>query len=484
MCYEDACRAPETVPCEEGDDAHCVEAGFMCYEDFCKNPWEVACEDGGEYCENGGCAGGVCIPPTLDDPCEHITCDEGEICILGVCEELVPPSIIDFSPKRGSFGTLLTIEGEDFGEAPSVTLNGVAVELVSVNTSSSPNEITVLVPKNKNCTGPVYVTVNDQTVASATPFTYELTSGVSTLAGDGDSGFRDGAGDQAQFHSPFDIAIDADGNLYVVDTGNHRIRKVTPDGEVSTLAGDGTTSLRDGPLEEARFSWPFGITMDEEGNLFLMDYGNGYIRKISLEEEMVSSFVSASGYGLTMGTDGNLYVAHYVEHRILKITPDGTISPFVGSGTPGFVDGTGSAAQFYSPQDITSDAEGNLYVADSFNHSIRKITLAGEVTTLAGSGTMGFADGTGSAAQFYSPRGLATDAAGTLYVADTSNHRIRMVTPDGEVSTLAGSGERGFAEGINSEAQFSGPQGITIGIDGNLYVADSENNRIRKITLE
>jgi DNA-binding beta-propeller fold protein YncE len=165
-------------------------------------------------------------------------------------------------------------------------------------------------------------------------------------------------------------------------------------------------------------------------------------------------------------------------------TQEGGKMPFVSTiagGEEGFADGKGSAAQFYHPAGIAIDAVGNLYVADFGNSRIRKVTPKGEVSTIAGS-KIGFADGSGNAAQFFSPSGIAIDAAGNLYVADTYNHRIRKVTPKGEVSTIAGS-EEGFADGQGSAAQFNIPFGIAIDAAGNLYVAAAFNHRIRKIAF-
>ena len=167
---------------------------------------------------------------------------------------------------------------------------------------------------------------------------------------------------------------------------------------------------------------------------------------------------------------------------IRKITPAAEVTTFAGSGIAGFVDGTGAQARFQFPVDVAIDSVGNIYVADDLNHAIRKITPAGEVTTFAGTGTAGFGDGTGAQAQFNRPSGVGTDSAGNVYVADAVDHRIRKITPGGVVATLAGTGIGGFADGTIEEALFPSPQGVATDGSGDVYVADTLNNRIRRIT--
>jgi len=349
-----------------------------------------------------------------------------------------------------------------------------------------------------------------------TPSQAEKAVIVSTFAGSGPTGvfnkgsFADGVRSSARFNKPHGIAIDMAGNLYVADTVNHSIRKITPNGEVSTLAGS-VQGFANGQGENARFNFPNGITIDVAGNLYVADTGNHRIRKITPNGK-VSTLAGSDEFGFADGqgshaqfkvpTDividamGNLYVADSANHRIRKITPNGEVSTFAGGGPilhfdiGSFPDGQGSAALFNQPSGIAIDAAGNLYVTETVKHRIRKITPKGEVTTLAG-GESGFADGQGSVARFHWPSGIAIDAAGNLYVADKDNHRIRKITPNGEVSTLAGSSEKGkyhgyiggFADGEGSNALFDGPHGITIDAAGNLYVADKDNHRIRKIVI-
>jgi len=318
-----------------------------------------------------------------------------------------------------------------------------------------------------------------------------LTAIVSTFAGS-TKGFADGIGRAAQFDQPHGIALDATGNLYVSDSGNNRIRKITPTGEVSTFAGSGVQGFADGVGSAAQFHWPWGIAIDAAGNLYISDNGNNRIRKITPAGEVStlagSTWGDADGtgsaaqfkspLGIAIDATGNLYVADSVNSRIRKITPAGEVSTLAGS-TWGDADGTGSAAQFVKPHDIAIDGATNLYVTDLYR--IRKVTPAGEVTTIAGSGEQGFDDGQGSAARFRYPGGIAIDTTGNFYVVDTGNKYIRKVTPAGEVVTLHGTTE-GYADSAGNTERFEFPWGIVMDSTANLYVVDSY--RIRKMVME
>ena len=287
--------------------------------------------------------------------------------------------------------------------------------------------------------------------------------------------------------------MDGSGNVYVADTYNYTIRKITPEGVVSTLAGlAGSSGSADGTGSAARFNyaqaaWPWTAS----GNVYVADSGNNTIRKIT-PAGVVSTLAGLAGtpgsadgtgsaarfcypYGVAVDGSGNVYVADSMNYTIRKITPAGVVSTLAGwPGSSGSTDGTGSAARFDYPTGVAVDGSGNVYVADTDNYTIRKITPAGVVSTLAGlAGTSGSADGTGSAARFDWPHGVAVDGSGNVYVADTGNYTIRMITPAGVVSTLAGTaGSSGSADGTGSAARFNYPYGVAVDGSGNVYVAD------------
>jgi streptogramin lyase len=319
---------------------------------------------------------------------------------------------------------------------------------------------------------------------------------VSTLAGSGSWGSTDGTGTSASFSFLSGVAVDASGNVYVADSDNQKIRKITPSGVVSTLAGSGSSGSTDGTGTSASFRYPSGVALDASGNVYVADYYNHKIRKIT-PSGVVSTFAGSGSRGSTDGTgtsarfyypsgvaldaSGNVYVADSDNNKIRKITPSGVVSTLAGSGSTGSTDGTGTSASFYFPRGVALDASGNVYVADSNNHKIRKITPSGVASTLAGSGSQGSTDGTGTSASFNYPSGVAVDANGNVYVADWHNQKIRKITPSGVVSTLAGSGSSGSTDGTGTSASFYYPHGVAVDAIGDVYVADSYNHKIRKI---
>jgi sugar lactone lactonase YvrE len=326
---------------------------------------------------------------------------------------------------------------------------------------------------------------------------------VSTLAGTSNApGAEDGIGAQARFSQPDGIAVDSAGNVFVSDRRNNNIRKISSSAVVTTLAGTVPQSgSTDGIGDQARFSVPDGIAIDASGNALVADRGNEVIRKISPDGQVTTLAGTPDATGNSDGTGnsaafdspsdvavdpaGNTYVADNDNNTIRKISPAGEVTTLAGApGESGNVDGVGINARFDDPEGIAVDAAGNVYVADTDNNTIRKITPAGLVTTLAGSpDETGSADGTGVNARFDEPDGIAVDAAGNVYVADTDNSTIRKITPQGIVSTLAGqANEEGDADGTGAAARFSFPRDLDIDAQGNLYVLDSGNHTVRKIT--
>ena len=330
---------------------------------------------------------------------------------------------------------------------------------------------------------------------------------VSTLAGTaGSFGSADGTGAAARFWQPQGVAVDGAGNVYVADSANGTIRSIASGvAVVTTLAGSASSGSADGAGSAARFYWPSGAAVDNTGNSYVADTGNGTIRTVTSAGVVSTLAGSAGNFGSTdasggsarfygpqavaVGSSSNVYVADTANHTIRKITSSGVVTTLAGlAGSNGLADGTGGNARFNAPQGLAVDSSGTVYVADTWNHAIRKVTAAGVVTTLAGLlGYYGDIDGTSpgtgtNTARFYCPSGVAVDASGNVYVADTRNHTIRRVTAAGVVSTLAGlAGVWGSADGTNSTARFNQPQSIVVDLSGNLFVLDSGNQTVRMV---
>ncbi len=314
---------------------------------------------------------------------------------------------------------------------------------------------------------------------------------ITTIAGTGFPGFTgDGsAAIKATLTLPSGVAVDGSGNVYVADQWNLRIRKIDGSGNISTVAGNGGFSYSGdgGPATLAQLYGPQGVALDRSGNLFISDSRNGVVRKVA--GGTISTLTGTSlvyPRGLAADSAGNVYVADFLDNKVKRIGPDGSVATVAGNGTAGFAGdgGPATSAQLNGPAGVAVDKANNLYIADFANNRIRKITPDGNITTVAGNGIQTYA-GDGAAATLASlngPLGVAADSAGNLYIADTNNHAVREVTPDGLIHTIAGTGVPGIAGdgGPPASAQITAPSGIAVDSAGALYVSDS-SMRIRKI---
>ncbi|MDD4101050.1 MAG: hypothetical protein PHU80_00265 [Kiritimatiellae bacterium] len=305
-------------------------------------------------------------------------------------------------------------------------------------------------------------------------------------------GYADGKGAAARFRAPRGVAVDKDGLVCVADTENAAIRRITPEGVVTTLAGKaGQAGNSGGKGETARFNYPQSLALAPDGSLYVADTWNRLIRKVSktgeVETVAVLSGKLTSPRGVAVDKDGNLAVSDTELQTISLRKADGTFAVLAGSTSRhGHADGKGAEILFNRPTGIAVDRLKNLTVSDNFSHVIRTVAADGTVKTLAGkAGTQGFADGKGASALFFWPAGLARDAYGDIFVADSGNHAIRKVTPDGVVTTLAGAGgSAGSADGVGNQARFSSPSDVAVDGGGNLFVADRGNHLIRRVSVK
>ena len=393
--------------------------------------------------------------------------------------------------KVDSSGTITTVAGgggalRDGGPAVQAQLrglNGVATD----------------------ATGNLYITDSSnhriRKVDSAGTITKFAGGGEITFSGDGSPAL------QAQLRSPNGAAADGAGNLFIADQGNHRIRMVDSTGVITTVAGSGERGFGGdgGPATEAQLFGPIGLTLDGAGNLLIVDTFNHRIRMVDSAGTITTiagtgerGFGGDGGpatqaqlyYPYSVATDGtgNLFIADRSNHRIRMVDSAGTITTIAGTGERGFSGDGGPATQakLASPYGVATDGTGNLLIVDTFNHRIRKVDSAGTITTIAGTGERGFGGDGGPAtqAQLYYPYSVATDGTGNLFIADRSNHRIRMVDSAGTITTIAGTGEQGFGGdgGPATQAKLASPYGVATDGTGNLFIADAGNHRIRILT--
>ncbi len=331
---------------------------------------------------------------------------------------------------------------------------------------------------------------------------------ISTIAGNGSTGFSGdgGAATACEFQYPACIALDAANNVYVSDHYDHRIRKVTATGLVSTVAGNGTPGYGgDGAAATAaQLKDPTDIAVDGAGNLYICDCSNKRIRKVG-PAGIITTFAGTGtagysgdggpataaqingAYGIAIDGSGNVYITDVDSGCVRKINTSGIISRYAGNGSSGYSGdgGQATAAQLGLPYGITFDGSGNLYIADDVNNCIRKVATTGIITTFAGTGIAGFSGdgGAATAAQLNTPYAVAADGSGNIYITDLLNHRIRKVTTSGTISTIAGTGTSGFSGdgGPATAAQLSNAIDVEVAASGVIYIADASNKRVRKI---
>jgi sugar lactone lactonase YvrE len=313
---------------------------------------------------------------------------------------------------------------------------------------------------------------------------------VTTVAGlAGINGSADGSGPDALFRGPASVAVDPEGNTYVADQVNNTIRKITPTGVVSTLAGRaGIPGSVNATGTAASFDSPVRVAVDSAGNVYVTEWLQNQIRQITPAGKVSTVAILQDAdflSGLAVDPNGNIYAADFFNHTIWQVDPAGKSTILAGTTElAGSADGVGADATFNYPCALALDPSGNLYVTDFADHTIRKVTPEGRVTTLAGlPGSAGSADGVGNQARFWGPMGLAVDRTGNVYVADTFNNTIRKVTPAGVVTTLGGrAGQVGTEDGTGSAARFDSPTDVAVDAVGVLYVADYYFSTLRKGT--
>jgi len=411
--------------------------------------------------------------------------------VLSLAVAAAPPIISSFlaSPSTVPAGSPTTLSWNLSGDpASALTVNGASV---FGGGSAS------VVPARRQ----TYTLAATNLMGSSQAFATVAARGLDLLAGNVDGpGWVDGAGTAARFNQPQGVAADAVGNLYVSDSSNQTIRKIAPGGLVSTLAGSvGQLASWDGAT--AGFRNPAGLAVDAAGNLYVADRGNSSIRKVT-PAGLTSTLAGTSGSsgsadgtgavarfaaptGLAITAAGDLIVADTNNHLVRKVTAAGLVTTLAGTaGLSGTADGTGASARFTFPEGVVVHANGNVYVTDRGSQTLRQVTPAGVVTTLAGSaGLGGTQDGTGSAARFYNPRGIAVDPSGDLWVSDGSQ-TLRRVTTAGAVTTVAGTlSAYGWVDGPAALARFNGIRGLAFLPSGRLAIADEFNHAVRLLDL-
>ena len=328
---------------------------------------------------------------------------------------------------------------------------------------------------------------------------------ITTIAGSGKQGFSGDGGPAvaAQLRSAYEVAVDRQGNVYIADYDNYRVRRVSPGGTITTFAGTGTGGFSGdgGAATSARLNAPIAIAVDGQGNVYIADFNNARVRKVNPTGTIttfagtgVPGFSGDGGpatsarlyapHGVAVDGQGNVYIADSYNQRVRKVNPAGTITTIAGTGRPG-VSGDGgpaTSATMTYPRGVAADAQGNVYIFDGSTR-VRKVTPGGTIRTFAGGGSSFGDGGPATSAQLRSPYGVAADGQGNVYIADFPDHRVRKVSAGGTITTFAGTGAGGFSGdgGPAASARLYAPYGVAVDGQGNVYIADSRNYRVRKV---
>lgn len=423
--------------------------------------------------------------PVVDAQEFEVTEDISDATIIGAV------SATDAENDNLTF-SIATNDNDLFEITSAGELSLVADQILDFETTTS-HTITVEV-SDGNLQTEAIITINvtdvDETV---------LTAVVSNFAGNGDFGFSDGQGVNAAFSGAIGIVAIGDGSLLIADRGNNRIRKADAGANVSTVAGQNTAGSSDGAIGIATFDGLTGMAADADGNIYVADSRNHSIRKISIDGTVstvagglgpgfddgdISVATFQSPWDIVIDQDGNLLISDSGNHSIRKFNfSTNEVTTFAGGGLSGFKDDQGNLARFNRPYGLALDATGNLFVADFSNNRIRKVDPAGNVTSFVGSGVNGFVNGMGNEARFSRPSGIDFDSDGNLFIADRDNESIRMATPSGRVITVAGTGVLGAMNGAGDVATFAVPHDVAVDANGDVFVIEQNNNFIRKIAI-
>ncbi len=422
----------------------------------------------------------VIVPSKLDNGPVTVTINdfttEGPI----FSYDLVTVEAIE--PSTARRGEVIKIRGRFFGKTIEENLvtfpNGDPGEIISATEELLEVQVPIAAES-----GPLSVTVDDHAVATP-EFTYEYTIVITTLAGSGESGLADLQGKEAQFAAPSDVVVDQQGNVFVSDRANNRIRKITPTGLVSTWAGN-LSGNYDGTGPEAQFALPWGLAMDPGGSIIIGDAYNNLIRRLAGQS---ASTIAGVKDGISGKTDGPVDKARFKFPTGVAYGPKGLLAVTDASNSQirlikdGVVSTIATGVGFLS--DLAFGPDGNIYFCSADDHIIYQLTTGGVLTPYAGSGVPGHLNGARKEARLLSPMGIAFDTSGNLFFSEFNGHRIRKIDTDGIVSDYAGNGQPGFVDGGPEVGLLNQPFGLVLDTKGNLYVTELENNAVRKIILE